>query len=289
MELVRERVDTPALPSASVLLLRDGPDGLEVFLQQRHAASPVLAGAYVFPGGKLDPADAAPGHRLDTPPQQLHERLAETDGTPERSAALFVAAIRELFEEAGVLLADVTPQQAAAAWRAQQAGADVRAATAQRTLAASALQPWSRWITPALPSVLRQRFDTRFFLARLPAGQQASHDAHEISASAWLRPRAMLLRYWEGGIAMAPPQILALAHLARHARADSVFVEAARTPPPCVRPQPLDIEGERVLCYPGDPWHPDPRLFEGPTRLRWRNGRFEPEGGLPALLGDGDA
>ena len=71
-------------------------------------------------------------------------------------------------------------------------------------LQASRLVPWSRWVTPVVGGVVRKRFDTRFFVAAVPPGQDPSHDDHEATASLWLTPRAALLRYWEGGIELAP-------------------------------------------------------------------------------------
>jgi 8-oxo-dGTP pyrophosphatase MutT (NUDIX family) len=289
MELNTTRIEGPAAPSASVVLLRDAGADLEVFLLRRHAQSDVLGGAYVFPGGKVDPEDREWAGRLDRPPSQLHALLGEPELAPDDAAGLFVTAIRELFEEAGVLLADVTPEQARAAWQALRDGPrfDELLAPSGVRLAASALQPWSRWITPALSSVTRKRFDTRFFVATVPPGQEARHDDHEATESLWLAPRAALRQYWDGVIDLAPPQILGLSHLARHRSVASVLAAAASSTPPCIRPEPHDADGVRVLCYPGDPMHSEPkRALPGPTRLTFRNRRFEPDAGLAILLGD---
>lgn len=289
MELLTIRNDGPAAASATVVLLRDAADDIEVFLLQRHAQSYVLGGAYVFPGGKADPEDAAWADRLDRTPQQLHEALGEPALDAAEAAGLFVTAIREVFEETGVLFADLTAERAQAAWAALRSGPrfDELLAPLGVRLAAGALQPWSRWVTPTISSVGRKRFDTRFFVARVPEGQQPVHDDHEATASLWLTPRAALREYWDGRIELAPPQILSLAHLARHRDVESVLAAARERKPPCIRPEPHDVDGERVLCYPGDPWHSEPlRTLPGPTRLHWRNQRFEPQDGLGALLGD---
>lgn len=283
------RIAGPAAPSATVVLLRDAGDDLEVFLLRRHGQSAVLGGAYVFPGGKVDPEDRAWATRLDREPAQLHAQLGEPELDDEDAAALFVCAVRELFEETGVLLADATPAQAREAWAALRQGPrfdDLLAPTPLR-LAAGMLRPWSRWITPTLSSVTRKRFDTRFFLATVPAGQEARHDDHEATASVWLSPRAALRQYWDGQIDMAPPQIMSLTHLARHRSVASAFAAAQARQPPCIRPEPRDVDGVRILCYPGDPWHSErEQLLPGPTRLTWRAGRFEPDLGLAILLGD---
>ena len=106
MELNTQTITTPPLDSASVVLLRDSAQGLQVLLLRRHQASSVLGGAYVFPGGKLDLADQnrAVLARLSQDPSTLHQRLAEPDLSADRAAGLFVAAIREAFEECGILL-----------------------------------------------------------------------------------------------------------------------------------------------------------------------------------------
>ena len=290
MELLQGfRNEATPLPSATVVLLRDGADGLEVFLLRRHAQSDVLGGAYVFPGGKVDGGDAHWLDRLDLPAEELQARLGEPDMDAAQAATLFVTAVREVFEETGLLLADATPELARDAWQSLRAGArftDLLGPLGLR-LAASALHPWSRWVTPVVSSVARKRFDTRFFVAAVPPGQQPAHDDHEATASLWLSPPAALRQYWDGQIDLAPPQIMSLAHLARHATLASVLAAAHARTPPCIRPEPFDVAGERVLCYPGDPSHSvRDQFLPGPTRLRWRNKRFEPDGGLAMLLGD---
>lgn len=289
MELNSIRIDGPPAPSATVVLLRDAGDDLEVFLLRRHGQSDVLGGAYVFPGGKVDAEDRAWVQRLDRAPEALHAALGEPELAVDEAAGLFVTAIRELFEETGVLLADLDPAQARAAWAELRNGPrfDELLAPRDLRLAAGGLHPWSRWITPTLSSVGRKRFDTRFFLATVPPGQEATHDAHEATESVWLPPREALRQYWAGGIELAPPQIMSLTHLARHRSVASAFAAAAARRPPCIRPEPRDVEGLRVLCYPGDPWHSErEQVLPGPTRLTWRNRRFEPDAGLAILLGD---
>src|SRR3954468_20521196 len=253
LELITKRnYETPA-PSASVVLLRDAAGDIEVFLLRRHSQSFVLGGAYVFPGGKVDAEDVRWAARLDRPLEELHALLGEPGLDAREAAALYVAALRELFEEAGLLLANLAPAQVAAAWAAVRAGAtfDAVLSPLEVRLAASALQPWSRWITPVVASVGRRRFDTRFFIATVPPGQQARHDDHEATESLWLSPRAALRRYWDGEIDLAPPQIMSLAHLARHRSVAQVLAAARARKPPCIQPHPLQADGTRSVCYPG--------------------------------------
>jgi hypothetical protein len=94
-----------------------------------------------------------------------------------------------------------------------------------------------------------------------------------------------LLRYWDRQIELAPPQIMSLVHLNRHPNAQSVLNEAHNRRPPVIEPAPYDHEGVRTICYPGDPRHSVTQAaFPGPSRLMFKNKRFEPDGGLAALL-----
>lgn len=290
MELNNELVTAPPRPAATVVMVRDGAAGLEVLLLRRHANSDVLGGAYVFPGGKIDAADAeldAAAH-LDQAPAELHAQLGEPD-TDERTAiGFYVAALREAFEESGVLLAHgVDPAALAEATAALRGGEGFNALLARRglRLQTGQLAPWSRWITPRVPSVTNKRFDTRFFLTVVPAGLAVQHDDHEAVESLWLAPRAALERYWAGGLPLAPPQIMSLAHLSRHAAAASALAEARGRRPPVIQPEPFDMDGTRVIAYPGDERHPvRERALPGPSRLVYRQGRFEPLDGFEGLL-----
>jgi 8-oxo-dGTP pyrophosphatase MutT (NUDIX family) len=290
MEISSEIIFTPPRDAATVIILRDSPAGLEVFLVKRHGLSDVLGGAYVFPGGKLDDSDlqlAGMAH-LDQDTHVLHGALAEPDLTMDLARGLYVAALREAFEECGVLFAhDATHQhslQLAAQISAGQSFNKVLAHL-QLRLQTQALQPWSRWITPHMPSISSKRFDTRFFVAALPADQVASHDNVETTESVWLPPRVALEQYWDKQIALAPPQIMTLAHLSRYPNVVSALHAARSNPPPTIAPEPFDVQGERVLCYPGDPRHSvSTRAMPGPTRLCYRNKRFEPDGGFAALF-----
>jgi 8-oxo-dGTP pyrophosphatase MutT (NUDIX family) len=299
MQLNSEIITTPPRASATVVLLRDEPQkGLEVFLLRRHKASAVLGGAYVFPGGKLDAADCASDLHayLDTSPQVLHSALGEPDLSQHTAAGLYVAAVREALEECGVLFARLGAHEALvhdAQQRQQwqqalhrgQGFADVLHSAGLR-LDTQHLAPWSRWITPIQPSVTNRRFDTRFFVAVLPIGQQPVHDNIEAIDSVWLTPMDALTRYWEGGLPLAPPQIMTLVSLLPHADTSSVLQAAKRQTPPLVLPEPFDDDdGVRTLCYPGDVRHSvSKRVMPGPTRLRFVAGRFEPTRGFEEFL-----
>lgn len=293
LEIHHHEVLTPPVHAASVILLRDSPEGLQVLLLKRHSKSNVLGGAYVFPGGKLDGLDSqvSPGD-LDQSPAALQRALAE-DGLDEATACgLHVAALRETFEECAVLLH--TPEwgdtdQARGRLRERlSAGLSFLPAMMDaglRPLPTRLLQPWSRWVTPRRPSMMDRRFDTRFFVAIAPADQQARHDEHEITEALWVRPNEAMHRYWAGELTLAPVQVLSLMQVGRCRDAEQVMHTARQKAPMQVMPEPHDIDGQRILCYPGDPDHSvrEP-AWDGPTRMTFRNGRFEPEGGLRALL-----
>jgi 8-oxo-dGTP pyrophosphatase MutT (NUDIX family) len=299
MQLNSEVITTPPLASATVVLLRDEPqNGLQVFLLRRHTASAVLGGAYVFPGGKLDEADCtAHVHAyLDTPVPALHLALGEPDLPPNLAAGLYVAAVREVLEECGVLFACVTEEATSAHtapqrlhWQRQLHGGQAFAEVLQSgglRVDTQHLAPWSRWITPVQPSVTNKRFDTRFFMAVLPQGQQPMHDNIEAIDSVWLSPRDALDAYWARNLSLAPPQIMTLVSLLPYTNTADVLHAAKQQTPTLILPEPFDDEeGVRTLCYPGDPRHSlSKRAMRGPTRLRFMAGRFEPVGGFEEFL-----
>jgi 8-oxo-dGTP pyrophosphatase MutT (NUDIX family) len=290
MELNSEIITSPPRAAATVVMLRDAAQGMEVFLLKRHGLSDVLGGAYVFPGGKVDRRDSELdlALHLDQSPQALLASLNEPGIDTTTAASLYVAALREAFEESGVLFAEgATPAQAVQASALLREGLafDEALRRMRLRLQTRSVLPWSRWITPKMASVSNKRFDTRFFVSAVPMDQTAQHDNHEATESVWLSPRNALAQYWEGQIQLAPPQIMSLAHLAHHDSVGSVLAAARDRLPPLIEPEPFDQEGGRVLCYPGDALHSvRERALPGPTRLNYRNKRFEPDGGFESLF-----
>lgn len=284
-----EEVLTPPVPSATVMVVRDGPAGLEVLLVRRHGNSGVLGGVHVFPGGKLDAADRlVEPAALDRPAAACLESLGEPGLGLDTAVGLHVAALRETFEECGLLLGVTDGAAHLQPVRARTAAGAAFAAVLQGLglpLNTACVQPWSRWVTPRVPSVTNKRFDTRFFVAAAPEGQSVEHCVREATEAVWLSPRVALERYWAGEIDLAPPQIMSLSQLHRCAGVAEVMAAARSRPPVLIEPEPFDEGGCRVICYPGDPAHRvSERVWPGPTRLMHRNHRFEPEGGLAALL-----
>lgn len=212
----------PAVPrdAATVVVLRAAGNGVEVLMLKRPAAMAFAAGAYVFPGGSVDAADADPGIGWHGPsPAEFGELLGEP---PDRARALVCAAVRETFEEAGVLLAG-TPDRCAAiadgpaAWEADRVALAAGELTFAGLLArrglvirADLLTPWARWITPEAEP---RRFDARFFAAALPPGQRAVGHAAEADSIAWLRPGAAIEAARAGEIMLMVPTATTLNEL----------------------------------------------------------------------------
>lgn len=287
MELNSDIPTDPPRHASTVVMVRDTDAGLEVFLVKRHGLSDVLGGAYVFPGGKLDASDTLldSAAHLDQDPVQLHAALGEPQTDIGTAAGLYVAAMREAFEESRVLFTNNIETARAALLHDKGKPFNQLLAELTVRLQTRNLLPWSRWITPRMPSVTRKRFDTRFFVAAVPLEQVARHDEHETTESVWLRPRAALEQYWNGQIELAPPQIMSLSNLSRHPTVASVMAAARKQLPPLVLPESFDEDGTRVLCYPGDPRHSvAARALPGVTRLMYRNKRFEPVAGFEALF-----
>jgi len=184
-------------PAATVVVLRDGPNGVEVAMLQRHSETPAAGGAWVFPGGSVDAGDAAPLF-VSTDSEADRRRRARLQ-TPE-ATSYYVAALRELFEEAGVLLVreaiDVDQQTR---WRSAIATGESTFATLLEReglhLDFGALEYIAHWRTP---EGRPRRYDTRFFLTALPVGGSIVCDGHEIVSHVWCRAAEALARYHAG-------------------------------------------------------------------------------------------
>lgn len=229
---------TPATPrpAATVIIARDGRDGLEVFMMKR-TEQVTFGGAYVFPGGSLDAADRG-DHWNELLPDfsdaEASRRLALDSG----GRAYWIAVIRECFEEAGLLLAYDEAGQLVDLDTAEHADlATARAALAageldfadfltRRTLrpAIDRLAYFSHWITPVAAP---KRFDTRFFLAAAPAAQTASHDNGENVDHVWIRPADALAQNSAGNLKLIIPTIRTLETLALHASVHDLMHHAS--------------------------------------------------------------
>ncbi|MGK5520394.1 NUDIX hydrolase [Micromonospora sp. URMC 107] len=213
---------TPVVPrvAATVLLLRPAGDDFEVYLIRRVAAM-AFGGMYAFPGGGVDPSDSQAHLDWAGPtPAGWGERLGLT---PEAAQAVVCAAAREVFEEAGVLLAGPDAQTVVGDvsgddWEADRVALEQRRGgfadmLARRglTLRSDLLLPWSRWITPEFEP---RRFDTYFFVALLPEGQRTRDVSGEADHTLWVRPADALARAEAGELTMLPPTLVSLAQVA---------------------------------------------------------------------------
>jgi 8-oxo-dGTP pyrophosphatase MutT (NUDIX family) len=214
------RVDAVAPRDAStVMLLRDAPsgDGVLVYMLRRASSMRFAPGAYVFPGGSVDPRDA------DHSVGWSGEWGADLGVGEALARELVCAAVRETFEESGVLLAGPSPGTIVEDTSGDDWEAD-RRALLDRTLSfaelldrralvlrGDLLRPWSHWITPL---VEKRRYDTRFFVAALPAGQRTRDVSTESDQVAWVRPAEALEAAQRGEMSMLPPTLVTLTELA---------------------------------------------------------------------------
>lgn len=245
---------------------------------KRSGLSDVLGEAHVFPGGKVDAADGSAemlarvegAERLN--PAAMGEALP-----PDRLAAMFVAAARETFEEAGVLLARNAGGAGLEGGRKRVNAKESFAAVLgdlKVKLDLTALVPWVRWVTPTF---LAKRFDARFFLAAAPTDQEAVHDDYEATHSEWIAPREALARWERNDIKLAPATYKSLAHLALYPSIDAAMADARSRPAPIVIPHSYERDGAREIVLPGDPEHPvKAPAIPGATRLRWDGARYVP-------------
>lgn len=246
----------PASDAATVMLLRDGDRGVEVYLQRRVPSMSFAAGMYVFPGGGVDARDGDADVACVGP---AWEAWAEELGvTSDLAAALVCAACRETFEESGVLLAGADQTHVVA----DTTGADWetdRRALVDRSLGFATLlgrrglvlrtdllRAWSRWITPEFQP---RRYDTRFFVAGLPAGQRTREAGGEADRVGWFRPADALAAGEREEVQLMVPTAATLAELADYATTDAVLAagSARRTAAPILPQLRFTAEGAEVV------------------------------------------
>lgn len=260
--------------AATLVLARDGAEGVELFCVERSKKLRFMGGAVVFPGGKLDDAhdrDAA-WEALSTAPDPRGLGFA---ADAETLRALAVAACRESLEEAAIL--PVAGGSLRADDLAAMRAAPMRPELVRRGLRLdlAALHPLARWITPAAES---RRYDARFFVVAAPAGQPGAHDESETLASFWATPASVLRRFDAGEVQLAPPtnRTLEILSSARTVGDALAIAAAACLDPVC--PKLVRHEDTLALVLPGDPEH-DVRTARVPGRSRFvlRGERWRPE------------
>lgn len=257
------------LDSATVILTRESSQGqFKVFLMRRHRDQNFMGGAFVFPGGRLDEADCD----LDLVPHtrgftgaEAQRRLQEPDLPEEKALGLFFAALRETFEESGILLAydasgqiiDLAEGETAgrfAGYRLQihdhRLSLREMAEQEHLTFAPDLLTPYSHWITPEIES---KRFSTRFFLARQPLEQIPFHDTMEMTKSQWLSPSTAMERQKEGQILLMPPTLKTLEELNEFDSLDDLFLAARSREIRTVLPEAFITDEGFGVRLPHDP------------------------------------
>jgi 8-oxo-dGTP pyrophosphatase MutT (NUDIX family) len=245
--------------AATVVLLRDGSAGVEAYLLRRLGSMAFAGGMYVFPGGSVDPRDGDADIAWQGPsPEEWSSVLS---APVPLARGLVAAAVRETFEEAGVLLATPLGDRPAEHWAGEQAALLDRSASMAEVLArnglvlrADLLRPWAHWVTPELEP---KRFDTRFFVAALPEGQAPVHYRGESDASEWVTPRAAVERHASGELGMLPPTVFTLAELSAYSSVAEVLDAATARDVKRVLPR-IVVDGDDVLLLlPGDPGYPE--------------------------------
>jgi 8-oxo-dGTP pyrophosphatase MutT (NUDIX family) len=254
--LLRPAPSAAALPAATQAAPGPGASGMEVYMLRRQSSMAFAPGAQVFPGGGVDVRDADEEVAWAGPDAQRWGEFFEA--SPDLARALVCAAVRETFEESGVLLAGGSADSVVADTTGEDWERDRNAlldrslslaellARRRLVLRSDLLRPWSRWITPVIEP---RRYDTRFFAAQLPAGQRTRDVGGEAAATAWIEPSAALEAARRGAIRMLPPTAVTLAELAACGDLESVLSAPrkalARIPEVLVR------EGAAWLTVPG--------------------------------------
>jgi 8-oxo-dGTP pyrophosphatase MutT (NUDIX family) len=261
------------------VVLRDAADGPEVFMVRRHEGTAFMGGAHVFPGGRVDARD----HDADGTwcEGTAHAEQQLSDLSPDEAIAFHVAAARELFEEAGVLLA-----RDATGHFVSLAGDDVHArfrhyrkdvhsgratlhAIVEREglrLALDAMVLFAHWVTPPVDS---RQFDTRFFMTRVPPDQWPVHDDAETTHSGWLTPSAAIAQSLNRDIVLPPPTWTTLRELESFPSVEAALAWARDRHVLRRQPALLERDGIRMLVVPGDPLHPDAAGDEPPLETRF--------------------
>ena len=289
--------------ATTVILVRQMDLGFEVFLLKRHEKSSFMGGNYVYPGGMVDLEDGLPeicSRCIGLSPEEA-QRVLGGMISQEESIGFWVAGIRELFEEAGILLAydpmcrpfvlqnRINHEKVSFYRQSLQKGELTLLRIAEKEgfcLALDQLHYYAHWITPeAMP----QRFDTRFFLARHPLGQEASYDQEETTEGLWLSPRMAIEQNLKGEIVLSPPTLKTLEDLSKFKSPEDLFRSLQGKEIQTVLSIFSKVADHTLLVYPWDPDYeifkrgeiPDPLNFGRPsepgdnsTRLLFKDGRW---------------
>jgi 8-oxo-dGTP pyrophosphatase MutT (NUDIX family) len=248
----------PARDAATILVTRSTSSGVEVLLMRRRPSMAFAAGMHVFPGGAVHAGDREPVSWIGPPSEAWGRRWS---CEPQLAGALVVAAVRETFEETGILLAGRDERSVAGLvdgsdWTTARQALESGAVTfghflAERELKlrADLLAPWAHWITPDFEP---RRFDTRFFLAALPAGAGDVRHGSEADSSFWIEPGEAVQAAEAGDIAMMAPTLANLRAL-RDVDPAAVVSGKGERPVTTVRPRLIYVDGRPLLTTQPDP------------------------------------
>ena len=259
--------ETPVTPkpAATILMCKDGPDGIETFMVVRHHKIEFASGALVFPGGKLADSDSHPGVRA------LCDGAGDLD---DEALALQVAAIREVFEECGILLARERGETALVGGErlptlehyrqtlnTGEVGIFDFLEAEELVLACDRIHPYAHWITPAM---VPKRFNTHFFIAHAPQDHVAAHDGTESVDSIWISPQQVLREAEEGKWNVMFPTRLNLMMLAESSSIEEA-IDAARARSIVTVEPWLEEDGDEApwLCIPSEAGYPITRERAG--------------------------
>lgn len=262
----------PARPAATVMLVRDAPGGLNIFLMRRHSAMEFAPGVIVFPGGGVDDRDRnADIAWAGPPPDWWAQRFGiETD----LAVALVCSAVRETFEESGVLFAgpaddpDSIIGDASVYRESRHALADHTLSfadflrTENLVLRSDLLRPWANWVTPEAERT--RRYDTYFFVAALPEGQRADGENTESDLSGWALPQDAIADFEAGRNVLLPPTWTQLDSLTGRSVAEVLAVERQIVP---IQPL-LEKRGDNWVFefFDSDRYH---RALEAGGSMTW--------------------
>lgn len=267
----------PVRPAATIMLIDDRPD-LQVFMMERHANTVFAGGMWVFPGGAVDHQDDA-DYYATTATHRTDEQASELMGLPAGGLAYYMAAVRETFEEAGILLAldadSETPLQINEANNERFAqfrddlnngNVDLKTILSKEKLMADVGQMHyvARWVTP-LGSP--RRFDARFFIAKIPSEQVPIHDNGELVDSMWLSPQEILDRASTEQMILMSPTLRMVKNLAQFDSADQVIESVSKNP----SDHEARVHTEsRLIVMPGEPGYEEALrdVETGSVRLR---------------------
>jgi 8-oxo-dGTP pyrophosphatase MutT (NUDIX family) len=273
----RKRINPVApVPAATIILIRQQLGDLQIYLLKRHLRSSFMAGSYVFPGGIVESTDKEVSAWRKHVDLDLEEITWKLGGDLSGSQALTyaVAAIRETFEETGLLLADTagSPESALEDIGKQRLKKGMpkgwflnQARSARWVLTLSALSRWSRWITPGQ---MHKRYDTRFFLVVLPQGQTCRPDSRETIDGIWMSPEKALSENLAGDVPLSPPTLVVLHELLTYSSTDDLLASTMdRIWGNALLPRLLSSNNEAVIIEPWDAHYNKTNIQFDPSEL----------------------